>query len=93
MGTYDYVNFECPHCGEKVVLQSKAFICECKEFNKYAIPLPIASDLQYDLREENTKCTYCGGRFRFRIPISDVVEGFLEPIKNPAIGKYGELTI
>ena len=79
MGTYDYVNFKCPHCGGKVELQSKAHLCECEEFDKNSIPLPFAADLQFDLTIENTTCEYCGGRFRFESSAPNFVTGNLVP--------------
>lgn len=61
MGCFDSVLFKC-ECGEKLEVQSKAHICDLKEYNLGGVPLSIAGDLDGEVVE----CPKCGAEYSLR---------------------------
>lgn len=63
MGMFDSVIGKCPHCGEKVEMQSKAGVCNMEEYNIRQVPVVIAEDLNKTKAKYNTTCEHCSKRF------------------------------
>lgn len=73
MGCFDTVVGNCPHCGAKVYLQSKAGGCTMESYSIEAVPGAIAADLCHDEHPCNTTCDKCNNSFRFQCGISYLV--------------------
>lgn len=63
MGMFDSVRGRCPHCRKEVMLQSKAGECLLDTYDIESVPVEIAKDLNKTLKDYNTSCEHCGGKF------------------------------
>jgi hypothetical protein len=79
MGMFDSVIGRCPHCNEKVELQSKAGDCLMNVYGIDSIPPEIANDLRGNYKEWNTTCEHCGERYKFKSEVPARVQGRLVP--------------
>ena len=59
MGLFDSVRFECPECGERMSVQSKAGDCILKDYDSEAVPLNIAGDILGEVH----CCQHCWSMF------------------------------
>ncbi|MCM1322892.1 MAG: hypothetical protein NC218_01765 [Acetobacter sp.] len=58
MGCFDSVFIRCPKCGNKIEYQSKACQCDMGQYKENAVPLAIAADIEYTVRQ----CSNCGAK-------------------------------
>lgn len=56
MGSYDILQFRCPHCRAVQSFQSKAGECAMKSYKLTTAPLAILADFT----SRATKCSICG---------------------------------
>ena len=64
MGMFDSVVFDCPGCGELILVQSKAGECTLAEIPARSVPLGIAEDISGEV----AYCEACGGRWTIIVP-------------------------
>jgi transcription elongation factor Elf1 len=63
MGMFDTVEFNCPHCGKALSIQSKAGPRELREFTLDNAPVEVLQDIC----SESKLCKRCGALLRFGI--------------------------
>ena len=60
MGCYDTVIITCPACGEKIPYQTKAYICELKEWPLESAPTILIGDIEWSMELGNfIECPRC----------------------------------
>ena len=69
MGMFDEVVAKCPNCGDTVVFQSKAGVCELKSYPLCAMPQEVAVALNGDSEE----CEACGTEVIIDYPLQNTL--------------------
>lgn len=69
MGMFDTVIFDCPTCGRKLDVQSKAGTCILDSFSQYSVPVEIAIDLENEL----VYCEKCDLEYKV-IPKQEIIK-------------------
>ena len=60
MGRFDSILIECPKCGTQIKFQSKAGLCELKEYDIQTVPDSIAGDIIGDEQD----CPNCNATIK-----------------------------
>lgn len=69
MGMFDNVIFDCPDCGYKLDVQSKAGYCILDTYSQHSVPVPIAIDIENEL----VYCEKCDQEFLVK-PVQKIIK-------------------
>ena len=71
MGMFDLLIVNCPNCGKKVELQSKAWNCTLDSYTLETAPLPILADfIDYGDNTVQLGCLSCNAKLKMNIEYS-----------------------
>ncbi len=69
MGCFDEVTFDCPDCGTRLTVQSKAGKCMMATYDMGEVPMEIAADID----GQSVWCSTCEKSIRIYNPFGKVV--------------------
>lgn len=67
MGMYDELTFQCPHCNETIIEQSKMGECALSTYTLNNAPLLIIADINDEGENNRLYCEHCSTKLELEV--------------------------